>query len=325
MKRTLLILSLLLTALVLLAACAGGGGAASKTTLTAVKVSATSLDANADYWAKAPALEVATKAAKQGNPDGPAVKLQAVYDGQYVAIRAEWADPTASFNKNAWQWDGKAFKKLSEDEDRIMLTFPMSNNPDFASKGCVAACHNTSANEKEWWMGSEDPNVRYDSWHWKSARTHPAGWADDQMWSVLKDPADPGSSRPSDAKTSGGYSDNVNEAKDGPKAMSAKGPTAQFIVAGEDTKIDTAKLTAGAIIPGYIVSKPVGSRGDIEASGTWANGKWVVVQRRLLNTGHDDDAVFSPPKQIPFGLAVVDNGGGVKHTVAPDVLTLAWK
>lgn len=324
MKRTLLVLSLLLTVLVLLVACAGEG-TASKTTLTAVKVSATSLDPNADYWAKAPVLEVATKAAKEGNPDGPTVKLQAVYDGQYIAIRAEWADATASFNKNAWQWDGSAFKKLKEDEDRIMLTFPIGNNPDFASKGCVVACHNTSPNEKEWWMGSDDPNIRYDSWHWKSARTHPAGWADDQMWSVLKDPADPGSSRPSDAKTAGGYSDNVNEAKDGPKAMSAKGLTAQFILEGEDVPVDTAKLTPGTIIPGYIVSRPEGSRGDIEANGTWANGTWVVVLRRLLNTGHDDDVVFSPPKPIPFGLAVVDNGGGVKHTVGPDVLTLAWK
>jgi len=44
-----------------------------------------------------------------------------------------------------------------------------------------------------------------------------------------------------------------------------------------------------------IVSKPVGSRGDIEASGAWANGKWVVVQRRLLNTGHDDEVDGQPP------------------------------
>lgn len=325
MLRKVLLLSVLLIVVVQLAACGGGGAPAAKpNTLTAVKVSATTLDPNAADWAKAPVLEIATKAAKEGNPDGPIVKVQAIYDGQYLAIRSEWADPTASLSKAAWTWDGSAFKK-SGDEDRVMITWPMGNNPEFASKGCTAACHNTSANEDEWWMGSEDPNIRYDSWHWKSTRTHPAGYTDDQWWSVLKDPADPGSSRPNDAKDAGGYQDNVNDDKSGPKFMSSKGADAQFIFAGEEVAIDTTNLPAGAVIPGYVLSKPVGSRGDIEASGVWADGKWVVVQRRLLNTGHDDDAVFTPPKQVPFGLAVVDNGGGPNHAVAPEVLTLEWK
>ena len=337
MKRTLLTVTAILTIAALLAACGGGAApaaapaagepaasAASTSTLTAVKVDATTLDATAPYWATAPVLEVATKAAKEGNPDGPVVKMQAAYDGDYLVIRSEWADATESLGKAAWTWDGAAFTK-SGDEDRIMITWPIGNNADFASKGCAAACHNVAENEDEWWMGSEDPAVSYDSWHWKSTRTNPVGYSDDQWWNVLEDPTAFDSSRRSDAKDSGGYTDNVNEAKDGPKFMSAKGAAETFIFAGDEVEIDTTTLAAGDIIPGFVIAMAVGSRGDIEASGVWSDGVWVVVQRRALNTAHDDDTTFVPPKPMPFGMSVVDNGGGLPHTVGPDVLTLEWK
>jgi hypothetical protein len=339
-KLSLIVLFLLMTAL--LAACGGASAppsgqpqasgdqpqaaapAGKPNTLTAVKVDATSLDATADYWGSAPALEVATKAAKEGNPDGAVVTLQAAYDDQYLVIRAEWADPTASLGKNAWTWDGSTFTK-SGDEDRIMITWPIGTNAEFASKGCAAACHSPGDNEDEWWMGSDDANVRYDSWHWKSTRTNPVGYTDDQWWNVLQDPADPGSSRRNDAKDSGGYADNVNDDGSGPKFMSSKGATEQFIFAGDEVEVDTAALAAGDVIPGYIVAKAVGSRGDVEANGVWADGKWIVVQRRALDTGHDDDVTFTVPRPVPFGLAIVDNGGGLPHTVSPDVLTLEWE
>jgi|GEM_PF-564890 len=342
MKHRMFVTVVLLTLITLVAACGGGAQPASSqpaadaaqpqaaapagqpNTLTAVKVDATVLDAAAAYWADAPVLDVQTKAAKEGNPDGPIVKLQAAYDGESIVIRSEWADPNESLSKAAWTWDGSAFAKTG-DEDRIMIAWPIGNNADFASKGCTAACHNLSANEDEWWMGSEDAAVRYDSWHWKSTRTNPVGYSDDQWWSVLTDPADPGSSRPSDAKDSGGYADNVNEDASGPKFMSSKGTKEQFILAGDEVAIDTGALATADIIPGYVLAAAVGSRGDIEANGVWADGKWIVVQRRALNTSHDDDTTFIPPKPMPFGLAVVDNGGGLPHTVGPDVLILEWQ
>ncbi len=339
MKQRMFLIAILLFVLTLIAACGGKDEAtapaageqaqpaapsSAPNTLTAVKVDATSLDASADYWANAPVLAVDTKAALEGEPDGPTVKMQAAYDGEFLVIRSEWADATASNAKNAWTWDGSVFTK-SGDEDRFMLTWPMTNNADFASKGCATACHNDSANKDEWWMGSEDPNVSYDSWHWKAARTNPAGYTDDQRWSTLTDPADPESSRPNDAKDSGGYADNVNDDGSGPLYMSSKGTKEQFIMAGDEVDIDTAALAAGDVIPGYVLAKAVGSRGDIEANGVWQDGTWVLVQRRALNTTHVDDAAFTAPKPVPFGMSVVDNGGGTKHTISPEVLTLEWK
>lgn len=79
------------------------------------------------------------------------------------------------------------------------------------------------------------------------------------------------------------------------------------------------------MVPGFVIEPAVGSRGDVTASGIHADGKWVVVLVRALDTSNGDDVTFSPPKAYPFGLAVTDDGGGTDHTVVPDVLTLEWQ
>jgi hypothetical protein len=325
MKKRVNTSIVLVTLVFLLAACSSvTPPQAEPNTLTVVKVDEAALNASADFWANAPKLEVSSTAAKEGNPDGPVVTLQAVHDGNNIVFRAEWADVTESVLKNSWTWDGSAFSK-SGDEDRIMFVWPMGNNAEFASQGCATACHNTSENSDEWWMGSDSEDVRYDAWQWKAARTNPAGYVDDKWWGTQEDPTDVESSRHGDSKDSGGYADNRNEDKTAPIFLSSKGNDVQFIFSGEEVELDTASLQTGAVIPGYVLTKPVGSRGDIETQGTWTDGKWVVVIRRPLNTEHDDDVVYTPSKPMPFGLAVVDSGGGINHTISSDVLTLNWE
>ena len=101
--RFMVLFTLAIGAIGLFAACtpagapsgASSGGAsapvASANMLTAVKVDATSSDGAAAVWANAPVLTGHTKAAEKGKADGPAVNLQAVYDGKNVAVRLEWA------------------------------------------------------------------------------------------------------------------------------------------------------------------------------------------------------------------------------------------
>jgi hypothetical protein len=303
---------------------ANAAPAATSNTLTAIKVDAVAADGAAAFWADAPALTVATKGSVEGAAAGPEVKVQAVYDAQNVAMRFEWADASASVMKNGWQWDGDQFTK-SGDEDRVQLLWPIQNNGDFASKGCAAACHNSDADQDKWWMGTESADLSYDLWHWKAARTNPVGQSDDQWVGVLADPADMESSRYGDAKESGGYKDNVNEAGDGPAFMHGQDATAQFILTGQEVALDPTALTGGAVVPGFVIAPAVGSRGDVTANGVWQDGKWVVVLMRALDTGHEDDVTFTPPKAYPFGLGVTDDGGGTDHTVAPEVLTLEWQ
>ena len=168
-------------------------------TLTAVKVDAASLDAAAGYWANAPVTAVETKASKEGEPDGPPVNLQAVYDNQNIAVRLEWADTTESNMNKAWTWDGENFARSKELGDRMGLLFAMENNPEFASKGCTAACHNADPDPAKWWMGAEDAAVHYDLWQWTAATTNPIGQAQDEVINVLEDPADVESATHGDA------------------------------------------------------------------------------------------------------------------------------
>jgi len=324
-------LFMIILCILLIAACSPADGGADSpaaesepNTLTAIEVSEAALDASADFWSNAPKLDVPMLAAYEENPDGPTVTIQAVHDADHLTIRAEWADATESIWKNAWNWDGSEFSK-SDDEDRLMFTWPIGNNAEFASKGCTVACHNMADDPREWWMGSDSEDVRYDAWQWKAARTNPAGYVDDKWWSVLEDAADTKSSRHSDVKESGGYANNRNEDRTGPLYVSSTGLDAKFILAGEEVDIDLDVLEAGAVIPGYILAPAIGSRGDVATIGQWADGKWIMVLQRALDTGNDGDTVFTPGKPLPFGMSVVDNGGGLEHAVAKEVLTLNWE
>lgn len=307
------------------AAAPASAPAGKPNTLTAVKVDAASLDAAADYWGKAPVTAIATKATEEDEPDGPAVNLQAVYDDQNFAVRLEWADTTESNMNKAWTWDGTQFTRSKDLGDRMGLLFAMENNPEFASKGCATACHNAEPDPAKWWMGSEDAAVHYDLWQWTAASTNPIGQAQDEVINVLEDPADVESATHGDVLESGGSLSNVNEAKDGPAYMNGTDVGASFIITGEQVPIDTSKLASGALIPTSVLAPWVGSRGDVQAQGTWQDGKWVVVLMRALDTGHDDDLAMTPPKPYPFGVAVFDHIDLEGHTTSPEAITLEWQ
>lgn len=287
--------------------------------LTAIEVDDAALDVAAAFWADAPKLEQATKTVLEGEPDGPVVTLQAAYDSEYITIRLEWADSSETLLRRAWLWNGSAFTRSQENQDQIMLTFPMTNNATFASKGCAAACH--TDDPEHWWMGSEDGNVTYDNWHWTSALTNPVGYADDNWWGE----SDGDTGRKDDESDGGGFVSNATDDQSGPAFMSSEGTTATFIIKGQEVPIDTSTLKSGDAIPAYVLERATGSRGDIEASGTYQDGKWTVVMRRALDTGNDDDVAFIPGKRIPFGMSVTDNGGGAKHKVNGDLLVLEWQ
>ncbi len=333
MKRLLFVETLAIALAFVVAACGapaaapqGGASPAKPNTLTAVKVDATTLDAAAPYWAQAPKLDVSTITALPGKPGGPTVSIQAAYDGQYIVIRSEWPDATNTLTRNTWTWDGAKFTRAGQ-EDFISFIWPIGNNAAFASKGCAATCHNTSTKQEEWWMGSDSADVRYDGWFWMSARTNPVGYTNDIGWINLVDPKDMGSPRVTDAVESGGFVNNTDGAAENPspKFMSSKDLKSLLLLDADKVAFDKTKLVAGNTVPGFVLAKAVGSLGDVEANGVWANGKWVLVQRRLLNTSHNDDAVLIPSKPTPFGIAVADAAGDADHKISQEVLTLEWK
>ena len=165
----------------------------------------------------------------------------------------------------------------------------------------------------------------YDVWHWKSAVTNPVNQAEDMWLGERRDIFDPSSSNYSDHSEGGGYIANIASNELEPQFMSSKGNSSSFIFSGEEVSLDIDSLTNGDIIPSYILSPFLGSAGDITAKGEWIDGEWVVVLKRELDTGNDDDVVFTPPKPVAFGLAITDNTAGLNHTYTPEVLILRWK
>jgi hypothetical protein len=97
-----------------------------------------------------------------------------------------------------------------------------------------------------------------------------------------------------------------------------------FIMGGEETEVTPDTLEAGAVIPGYILTPLTGSRGDISATGTWADGKWTVVLMRALDTGNEWDVALTPGTPQNFGMSVHHEGRGSQHKAVPVALTLEW-
>jgi hypothetical protein len=176
-------------------------------------------------------------------------------------------------------------------------------------------------------MGSDSADVRYDGWFWMAARTNPVGYTNDIGWINLVDPKSMGSPRVTDKTDTPGFVNNTDGAKENPspKFMSSKDLKSLILLDADKVAFDKTKLAAGDTVPGFVLKKPTGSVADVEASGAWANGKWVVVQRRLLDTGNPDDAVLTASKPTPFGFAVADNAGDAEHKISGEALTLEWK
>ena len=97
-----------------------------------------------------------------------------------------------------------------------------------------------------------------------------------------------------------------------------------FLLLEESIRItDYSIFKAGNTIPFRLPVKPSGSRFDVKAISRHANGAWMVMLYRKLNTGHEDDVVFNPMKNYSFALAVFDDSGS-DHSKATDPMTLKF-
>jgi hypothetical protein len=286
-------------------------------------------------WEKVPAYKftVDQNPYKPENYKGitkSSVTLKSMYDAEHIYFLVQWTDPTESLARAPWvkQSDGKWKKSEGKDstghenvyyEDKLAIFWNI-NTKGFDKKGCDAACHKARGGKI---AGIEDksPGRKYteaegetiDMWHWKAVRTNPVGQIDDQYVDHTKDPAKNANwGRRSDAKTGGGYEDNVKKDKSGPAWMS-KTPSANkyWIMDAEKAELaDTFK--PGDVVAGIVIAPFAGSRGDIAAKAVWKNGAWTLEMKRKLVTSGDkakeQDVQFTDLKKAYyFGLSVFDN------------------
>jgi hypothetical protein len=316
--------------------------------LISVEVTASpKLDGSGDdaAWTNAPELKVQAK-------DGPEIILKSVHTSDSVYLLFSWEDETESVNKNMWVYDGTKWDTVKElrmfedeprkaDEDRLGIHWPINDSiKDFAEKGCLLICHDSGRYAKEESrMFTNSPTEFADQWHWKAARTNPIGYADDKWMNnkVLTKAEEPDqherreAAHHGDAKGEGklNYSDNKTEDKK-PEFMHKDRVTGGYFLTKEiAVPIDQAKAAfkKGDTIPGYLLARPIGSRGDVDAGGVWKDGRWTLELGRTLvteDTAHDvqfDDL----GKAYYFGVSIFDNDGEEIHTRPENRIALTFK
>jgi hypothetical protein len=277
------------------------------------------------------------------------VNIKSVFTDSKIYFLLTWSDSTQSDTKSQWSFSEGEWDK-SGDEDRVALFWNMGNVANFDSEGCQILCHlSLGGVTSRDVMKTNGDTEKGDMWHWKAARTDAVGYIDDKWmnndeateeeWAEDEHDAMEAAHH-GDSKDTGSYSDNKQKLDNSENEITvpkyyepaATGADARFITA-EEVANGEAKLITGvdldgvltysggivpsdAKIPGYILEKPVGSRGDINVASNYADGKWTIEISRALNTNHDDDVQFTNTDKSAayyFGVAVFDDSGGTEH------------
>ncbi len=162
--------------------------------------------------------------------------------------------------------------------------------------------------------------VFLDLWMWRSHRSNPIGYADD-LWVMDYRNSDQGKSP---------YTDNWDAENKRPKFMYDSSKVGFSSLRWDDvinhklTQKDLYYLSSefavpfdpnrewkeGDTIPRRLLRIPQGSRADITGSGTWQDGKWRVLMKRLLDTGHSDDKALRDRRRYTIAFAVHKNYTG---------------
>ncbi len=327
-----------------------GVAAQADTTLTSVKTDKPILLSGAadNAWKKAAPLEVKLDNLPYEPSNGYAgmkdttVTLKSLYDDEYIYFLIQYNDPTKSLERFPWikQQDG-TWKQLSNKdstghdntyyEDKVGMFWNI-NTKGFEDDGCYISCHmdnkgDTSPGRKF----TDNPGETIDMWHVKNVRTSPLGMADDQfMDSTSSGETNSGWGRKGDAKTGGGYQNNVNKDKTGPAFMNfPPSEEAKYYVLPSLKTPFVDIFKPGDVVPGIVITPFQGSRGDIDMRGNWENSVWTVELRRKLVTSGEkakiQDVQFDDlSKAYSFGISVFDNSQ-INHLFHDDVLTLKFK
>jgi hypothetical protein len=299
---------------------------ASKQTLSAKKVKKAPAGLNDSAWKKAKVADVHFEGKESFAGKNALVATKAVYTDQEIYFLFSWKDANKSVTKGAWAYDGQKWQHQKGNEDRISLLFEINRINNFATKGCAITCHvpDGAPNAKEGKFGTATAAEKGDLWHWKAARSDPAGFADD-TW--LTNTSEKKGGRKSDAGK-GGDTKNMTEDKSMPKYMLAPGKMLAkngILLASDAVEIkDYSAFKAGDTLTYRMPKNPEGSRGDIKAESNYANGSWTVMLSRNLDTGNDDDVAFNPRKKYNFAMALFDDSGD-ENSYDSEVVTLQFK
>lgn len=299
---------------------------AAKQSVTAVKVKKAPVGLDDPAWQKAKAVKVPFEGKEKFAGKKASVTTRAVYTDQDIHFLFSWKDATKSVTKGAWMFDGQKWSHQKGNEDRISLLFEINRIKNYATKGCAVVCHvpEGAPNAKDGKFGTSSAAEKGDLWHWKAARSDPAGFADDTWVTVISEKK---GGRKGDAGK-GGDTKNMTADKSTPMYMLAPGKALaknDILLASHAVEIkDYSVFNSGDTLTYRMPKMPSGSRADIKAVSRYANGSWTVMLYRQLNSKHEDDTAFNPRKKYNFTMALFDDSGD-EDSYDSEVLSLQFK
>jgi hypothetical protein len=175
---------------------------------------------------------------------------------------------------------------------------------------------------KEELAALKEAGVFVDMWHWRSVRSDPIGYSDDQF--VLEYRSS------DDGKSSVGT--NWDAETKQPKVMFDPDKTGMYalnwdkLMAGEYTQADVYFMSGantvpfdpnhewknGDVIPRRLLRTPEGGMAEITSSSSLSNGVWQVVLRRAMDTQAADDQAFVEGRVYNVGFATHVNATGAR-------------
>ena len=299
---------------------------ASKQVLIAAKVKSAPAGLDDAAWGKARGIDVPFEGKEVFAGQHTSVATKAVYTKDNIFFLYQWKDANQSITKGAWQYKEGNWVHQKGNEDRISMLFEINRINNFATKGCAIVCHvpEGASNAKDGKFGTLTTAEKGDLWHWKAARSDPAGYADDTWLTMISEKK---GGRKKD-KGSGGDKKNITEDKSKPKYMLAQGKSLDkdgILLASHAVEItDYSVFKDGDTITYRMPKIPTGSFADIKADSRYANGEWTVMLSRKLDTGNPDDTAFNPKRKYNFAMALFDNSGD-EDSYDSEVITLKFK
>ena len=282
--------------------------------------------------------------------DGPEITVQSVHtDSEIFFLIQVVGDLDHSINMDQWVYDGSKWtvkqeeridEKWAADTDRFGFQWPITDATQikknikgkeysFVQKGCATICHSPEKEDKMYLLGA---GQKTDVWLWKSSLTNPLNYADDWFQDSTNTTVAQEADKPKRvaAAQKGDEALGYVQNKDGdkPKWMPKEGPNKPFLVKGDEVPLDMSKIKKGDTIPGWLLSRPKGSGGDVNAAGKYDadEAAWTLEFGRKLKTGDaKNDVQFDTGKSYYFGIANWDNDRLNKHTRVKKPFLLSFK
>lgn len=200
-----------------------------------------------------------------------------------------------------------------EKEDIFSMIWDNGSN-GAEGANCATMCHRVGGLDTMYLTGGG----YVDLWVWRAGRTDPLGLADDMLWDTdTRNYDDFSQNRASWQRNSR----NQSQEESDPKWSHRDGKDyhGTFLFTEDTVTLDFATLVEwrdGDGVPGYILEKDLKpseaaktSRYDVKARSEFdpGSGTWTLVLWRKLNTGNDDDFVFTEGESYTTTLAIMDH------------------